>query len=327
MKITSILRHAVDKFHHPKKIILIDGDDLRSQEAAHLLSLTNKIIPVLLFEKPHNLIPTAGIEYVNVFEDVNRIEKYIEQYAQIRKGKETIDDARKFMQSRVNIAMMMLYNKEVDGVVGGLTYPTADILRGAFKIIGTKTNVKTISSVMLMHKQNQSLIFTDISVVPKPNVQQLVDIGFNAVNFFESMNFEQSPKVSYLSFSTNGSAKSDDVTVVKTAALEFSKALETKKMNYVKVAGEIQFDAAVDPEIRQNKYKSLVYENSANIFVFPNLDAGNIGYKIAQRLGDWGSIGPILVGLNAPVNDLSRGATKDDVFYTCLITALLNQQH
>ncbi|WP_391591998.1 Phosphate acetyltransferase [[Mycoplasma] cavipharyngis] len=320
MTFDTFLTEKIQQLLEPRKIILIDGNDPRTQEAAALLVKTKKIIPVLLFENDDFPKDLVGVECVNVFADEKLVQEYVTQYHTLRKGKETIEQAEKMMQSRVNIAMMMLKNQVVDGVVGGLLYPTSDILRGSFKIFGPVANKKTISSVMLMHKDQAKAIFTDISVNPHPNQEQLVEIAQNAIEFNEKIGFATPSKVAMLSYSTKGSAKTESSQLVANATASLQS---TYANTAIKVVGEIQFDAAVNQEVRTMKFKEPVFENSANIFVFPDLNAGNIGYKIAQRYGDWGAVGPILVGINGAVNDLSRGATVEDVYYTVLVTALL----
>lgn len=280
-----------------------------------MLATNPKIRLTLLFEND-DLVSIPNVDCINVFQNSNLIKQFIEKYVEIRKGKETIEQAQKAMQSRVNIAMMMLATGMVDGVVGGLLYPTSDILRGAFKIIGPKTNIKTISSVMMMHKDGNYSLYSDISVNPDPNSDQLVDIAKNALEFSESLQLFDENKIAFLSFSTDGSASTESTQKVKNATDNFN--LQSK----VEAIGEVQFDAAVIPSVRKSKYQKSSFDGSANIFVFPDLNSGNIGYKIAQRIGGQGAIGPILVGVNKPVNDLSRGSTVDDVYYTVLITAL-----
>ena len=203
----------------------------------------------------------------------------------------------------------------VDGAISGLLSPSSDVLRAAFKIIGPKPNVRTISSIMVMEKESDWYIFTDISVNIAPNIDQLVDIAKNASSFANLINFKE--KISFLSFSTSGSAVHPRSILLKDAANKYNEKFNPK----YPAIGEIQFDAALDESIRRMKYKTPSFSGDTSIFVFPSLEAGNIGYKIAQRLGGFGAIGPILTGLNKPVNDLSRGATVKDVYNTALITA------
>ncbi|TDV23572.1 phosphate acetyltransferase [Mycoplasmopsis mustelae] len=294
-----------------KTILLIDGDDQRSVEAAKLVEKSQLVNVVLLVNKINGSLPPS------IRQEIMTAEKqqiFANHFFELRKGKETLESAQKNLQTAPFFAMMMLKNKEVDGVVGGLNYTTADILRAAFKVIGPKKGIKTISSAMIMHKEASKYIFSDISVNIKPNSEQLAEIGLNATEFAKSLGFD--PKVSFLSFSTDGSAVSEESKLVVEATAKFNEISE------IKAIGEIQFDAAFDEKIRHAKYKKEAFSGTTNVFIFPNLDAGNIGYKIGQRLGGFGAIGPVITGIAEPVNDLSRGSSIEDVYNTILITAL-----
>ncbi|MBZ4195394.1 phosphate acetyltransferase [Mycoplasma tauri] len=295
------------------RILLIDGDDKRAIEAAKDLKKYTNLEVTLLVE--NNDTKVDGINVLNMFADETKIEEYANKYVELRKGKDDIETARKLLKTRPFYAMLMLQSNEIDGVVGGLNYSTADILRAAFKAVGPRKGVKTISSVMIMHKEDNLYFFTDISVNPEPDTNALVDISKNAVSFAKTFKIDE--KVAFLSFSTSGSAKTDKTTMVAEATKIYN---ETTKGT--PAIGEVQFDTAIDDSVRASKYKGEAYKGESNIFVFPNLESGNIGYKIAQRLGGYGAIGPIITGVNKPVNDLSRGSFKEDVVNTVLITAI-----
>lgn len=291
-----------------RSVLIIDGEDERAIAAAKMLKEQNLVKPVLLVDE---LISNLEIEQYVV--DYDEKLEFIKQFVKLRKGKETLESAEMQFESNAFYGTMLLKNKKVDAVVGGLNYPTAEILRAAFKIIGPKPDIKTISSVMIMHKDEKKYLFSDISVNIAPNENQLVDIAKNALDFALQLGFD--PKPAFLSFSTKGSAKSPQSDVVARATQMFNAT------SPIEAYGEIQFDAALDAQVRRQKYGENVATN-ANVLIFPNLDAGNIGYKIAQRLGGFGAIGPIITGIDAPINDLSRGATVEDVFNTVLISAL-----
>ncbi|WP_369027402.1 phosphate acetyltransferase [Mycoplasmopsis synoviae] len=310
------LKSQVDALKSVKKIVLIDGDDQRALDAVRELKAQKNIEVLLLTEKQEN---SSEFEFVNIFADEAKTKKYVEQYLELRKNKETLEQAEKAMASRPFHAMMMLHNNEVDGVVGGLKFTTADILRAAFKVIGPKPGIKTISSIMVMHKEEQQMVFSDISVNVSPNAQQLSEIATNAAEAAELLGFPD-PKVAFLSFSTSGSAVTEESKLVKEATDLFN-ASYTK----TKAIGEVQLDAAIDLSVRKSKYKQDSYDEKANLLVFPNLSAGNIGYKLVQRYGNFGAIGPIIVGTKKPVNDLSRGSSVNDVVNTVLITALQSE--
>ncbi|WP_338822766.1 phosphate acetyltransferase [Mycoplasmopsis felifaucium] len=312
MNFLSLLDAELQKLEN-KTILLIDGDDPRAISAAILAKKYKNLNIVLLVEK--EIENTDGLNIINMNQNPDKIEELANKYVEIRKGKDTIETARKLLKTRPFYAMMLLATKEVEGVVGGLNYSTADILRAAFKTIGPKEGIKTISSVMIMHKNDETYFFTDISVNPKPELNALVDIAKNAASFAKSFSIE--PKLAFLSFSTDGSAVTPDTQIVSEACRKFNE--EYDGLNAI---GEIQLDAALDLKVRELKYKHDSYNSPSNVLVFPDLNAGNIGYKIAQRLGNFGAIGPIITGVKMPVNDLSRGSTVDDVLNTILITAM-----
>lgn len=317
MKFTDKLNSQIETIKNKKHIILIDGDDPRMIEAAQKLAVYKNIELTLLVEKQTPNI--NGLNFVDINSNHELIKQMVDKYVEIRKGKENEEQALKAVSTRPFYAMMLLAMNKADGVVGGLNYSTADILRAAFKVIGPKKGIKTISSVMIMHNDENTIFFSDISVNPKPNKEQLSDIAINAADFTAQLGFD--PRVAFLSFSTDGSAKTDETIMVREATDLFNE-----KYNKTKAIGEIQLDAALDLKVRQAKYKREFYDESANVLVFPDLGAGNIGYKLVQRLGGYGAIGPIVVGANKPVNDLSRGSSVDDVVNTVLITVLQSEE-
>ncbi|MBU4690129.1 phosphotransacetylase [Mycoplasma sp. ES3157-GEN-MYC] len=325
MKFTSLIQHNIEKIKNKKRIIIVDGDDIRAQEAAQILEQYSNLEVVLLVEKDININTKAQV--ININSDLAKQQHLANEMFKQRqaaadaKGKEnkdTLEVCQKAMSQRPFYAMMMLQLGEVDGVVGGLIYSTADMLRAAFKVIGTAKGIKTISSVMVMHKEEQTLFFSDISVNPKPDQAGLTDIGINAANFVKSFGID--PKVAFLSFSTNYSAKTPKTEMVHNATIDFNN-----KYQSTPAIGEIQLDAALDMEVRKSKYTLDSFNEPANTLIFPNLEAGNIGYKLVQRLAGYGAIGPIIVGTKKPVNDLSRGAKVNDVVNTVLITMIQSE--
>ncbi|NQZ28927.1 MAG: phosphotransacetylase [Mycoplasmatales bacterium] len=298
-----------------KRILLIDGNEERSLKAALDHKKDGYIIPILLLNE-HNEEIESKIKTIVISDYKERKEEFIKLYLSKRNGKETVEQAEQIIFKPNYFSMLLLELGEIDGVVGGLTFPTSQILSPAFKIIKPKPNVKTISSVMIMEKNSEHYLFSDISVIPEPSEEQLVDIAINASNFSKKIHLKD--KVAFLSFSTAGSANHESAKKIYNSKEEFNK----KYRPIHKAIGEIQFDAAFKPEIRNKKYKEKAFEERATIYIFPSLNAGNIGYKIAQNMGDYGAIGPIVTGLNKPVNDLSRGSTSTDVYNTMLITAI-----
>ncbi len=201
-----------------------------------------------------------------------------------------------------------------DGLVGGATYSTADTVRPALQLVKTKPGASIVSSALLMIKNDEQLMFGDCAINPDPNAEQLAEIAIQSAETARVFGLE--PRVGLLSFSTNGSASHDNVTKVQ----EAKKILDNKDVAF-EYEGEIQFDAAYVPAIGEKKFPGSKVAGKVNTFVFPDLQSGNIGYKIAERLGGYEALGPVLQGLNAPINDLSRGCSADDIYKLAIITA------
>jgi phosphate acetyltransferase len=210
---------------------------------------------------------------------------------------------------------MMVALGEAEALLGGATYSTADTVRPALQIIKTKPISKIVSSCFLMSKGEENLIFADCAINVNPSSEELKDIAIDSANTARVFGID--PKVAFLSFSSKGSAKSEEVSKVSNAV-----ELLTIQGADFEFDGELQFDAAFVPSVAATKAKDSKVAGKANVFVFPDLNAGNIGYKIAQRLGGFEAVGPILAGLNKPVNDLSRGATDEEIYLTSLITLI-----
>ncbi|TQC54152.1 phosphotransacetylase [Mycoplasmopsis mucosicanis] len=326
MEFTSLIQHNVEQIQTKKRIVLVDGNDSRAIEAAQLLEHFHNLEIILLTENDEKINTKATVLNINANKAKQEIYAHTlfnrRQAMADAKGKEnkdTLDVCLKAMQQRPSYAMMMLENGEVDGVVGGLIYSTADMLRAAFKVVGPAQGIKTISSVMVMHRGEETLFFSDISVNARPHKAALTDIGINAAKFVKGFGIE--PKIAFLSFSTDYSAKTEETVMVHEATEEFNA-----KYDGVKAIGEVQLDAALDLGVRNKKYKKESFNEPANTLIFPNLEAGNIGYKLVQRLAGFGAIGPIIVGTNKPVNDLSRGAKVNDVVNTILITMIQSEE-
>ena len=220
---------------------------------------------------------------------------------------------------------MMVKLGRVNGLVAGSIASTGDMLRAAFHTLGTQKGVKTASSCFIIDLKTPTesgdgvLAFGDCGVIPNPTAEQLVDIGLATAQSYRDLTGNE-PRVAYLSFSTKGSAAGDLVEKVQ-------KAVELARPKFaeagIKMDGEMQFDAAIVPSVGQLKNPGGEIQGNANVFVFPDLQAGNIGYKIAQRMGNFEAYGPILLGLNAPINDLSRGCNASEVYSMAIITAAL----
>ncbi|WP_375317968.1 phosphotransacetylase [Spiroplasma endosymbiont of Virgichneumon dumeticola] len=287
------------------------------------IKIKDIIEPVLLFHESEN-IPQEIANRISIIKTTDQ-KKIAQKLYEIRKEKGlTLEQAQKLVANKNYYGMMLLELNLVDCLVGGINYKTSDILRPALQII--KSDKKTVSSAFIMNHYNETYIFADCSINIFPTVEQLFDIANSTINFaldfdfktFDSVNFKEL-NVAMLSYSTNGSSAGTSVDNVRTVSQKLSQ-LTWKTDQKINIAGEIQFDAAFDETIRNKKFPSLDIKGPCNIFIFPDLESGNIGYKIAQRLGKFKAIGPIILGLKKPVNDLSRGATIDDIYDTALIS-------
>ncbi|MFN4245812.1 MAG: phosphate acyltransferase, partial [Brevinematia bacterium] len=209
-----------------------------------------------------------------------------------------------------------------DGMVSGSMSPTSDVIRSAIWIVRPKEGVKTVSSFFVMISSDENIgsrgkmIFSDCAIVVDPTPEQLADIAINSAKACRTF-LDSDPLVALLSYSTHGSGAGVSVDKVKEAV----KILKERKVDF-EFDGELQFDAAISPSVAEIKCPGSKVAGKANVFVFPNLDSGNIGYKIAQRIGKVQAYGPILVGLNKPVNDLSRGCSAEDIYVISLMTLL-----
>ena len=302
-----------------RKILFVEGWSKRMQMAINIVETEDLLETLCLFETRAQLeqMNIKPKNYLIIEEETELFNELVDKYIEVRKGKETREQAIANLKTAPFFGAMMVRTCKVHGAVGGIYFPTGDILKAAFKSIGPKPGVKTISSVMIMNREEQWYIFTDISVNPKPNKDMLVDIARNACEFGDFIGFKK--KLAFLSYSTLGSAVTEESKMIAAATEEFNNKYDPK----YKALGEIQFDAAFSIDVREQKYKKDDgFKKMPTIFVFPDLNSGNIGYKIAQRMGNWGAVGPIVTGLKCPFNDLSRGSTVGDIVNTAAITAL-----
>ncbi len=308
--ISSLLKEKCQK--QILSVLFIDGDDKRAREAALYFKKNNLARPIMLLENETQVVDD-GLENIILSKEEESIKAYANELVKIRNGKEDYETCLKNMHTRPYYGAMMIKLKDVDSAVGGLIYSTADILRAAFKCIGAKPGIKTISSVIVMHKDDEQLIFTDPSTVQKPSAEQLVDIAANAISFANMMNMNSLG--AFLTYSTNNSGKGENPDLVREAV----KIATERGLNVIN--GEMQFDSAYDLNVRKAKFPSAV-QKDAGVFIFPNLESCNIGCKIAQRMGKYGAVGAILQGVNGAINDFSRGATVADVIDVTSITIL-----
>ncbi len=245
-------------------------------------------------------------------------EKFAEQLYELRREKGlTLEEAVKLIEVPTYFAMMLLKNDMADGVVAGAKYSTADVLRPGLQIIKTKPGKKVVTGGMLMLKENENpLFFGDVSLIENPTSEQLAEIADANADFMKKV-LEIEPKVAMLSYSTKGSAKHEMVDKVRMAT-------ELAQNRGFLVDGEMQVDSALDIATAKKKGIESEVGGNANVLVFPDLNAGNIGYKLVARLGGYIAVGPIMLNFNKPINDLSRGCTTEEIINTVLITKLLS---
>lgn len=301
-------------------IVFPEGIDERILAAAGRLAAEQIIRPILLGDegeiiaKAKNLgISVEGIDLINP-KKYGDMDEMVAAFVERRNGKATEEEARHILIDENYFGTMLVYMKKADGLVSGAAHSTADTVRPALQIIKTKEGVQKTSGVFIMVRNDEKYVFADCAINIAPDSQNLAEIAIESAKTAEMFNI--TPKVAMLSFSTKGSAKSPETEKV-TEAVQLAKERAPKLV----LDGEFQFDAAFVPSVAQKKAPDSVIKGDANVFIFPSLEAGNIGYKIAQRLGGFEAVGPILQGLNSPVNDLSRGCNEEDVYKLALITA------
>jgi phosphate acetyltransferase len=301
-------------------IVLPEGTDERILSAADRLAKENVLNPILIGnvdsvkEKASSL--GLALEGVQILDPTTyeEMEELVASFVERRKGKATEEQARKALLDPNYFGTMLVYTNKANGLVSGATHSTADTVRPALQIIKTKPGVTKTSGVFIMVREDEKYVFADCAINIAPNSQDLAEIAIESAKTAKLFDIE--PKIAMLSFSTKGSAKSPETEKVA-EAVKIAKELAPE----LTLDGEFQFDAAFVPSVAKSKAPDSVIKGDANTFIFPSLEAGNIGYKIAQRLGNFEAIGPILQGLNMPVNDLSRGCNSEDVYKLSIITA------
>jgi phosphate acetyltransferase len=251
------------------------------------------------------------------------LEPFVEKYVELRKHKGMIADvARDRMSDITYFATMMVHMGYADGMVSGALHTTAHTVRPAFEFIRTRPGVSIVSSVFLMLLRDRILVYGDCAVNPNPNARQLAEIALSSAETARTFGIE--PKVAMLSYSTGSSGSGEDVDKVADAT-RIAKELIGERGLDIALEGPLQYDAAIDPEVARTKLSNSDVAGHATVFIFPDLNTGNNTYKAVQRAANAIAIGPILQGLNKPVNDLSRGCTVDDIVNTVAITAIQAQ--
>ena len=300
------------------RILLPESTDSRIIAAAKSIK-DQKIAQIVLFDEES--ASSLGLESINPKnEDLKA--QYAQTLFELRKHKGvTVESALEMLSNKSVFAMMALQRGDVDGVVTGAITPSQEVLSNALRIVGVAEGSKLVSSLFLMvFDDNHSmyggnLIFSDCAMNINPNSEELAEIAKSAYETAQSF-LTQSPKLAMLSFSTNQSAKHAEVDKVREATELLRSSLPD-----INVIGNVQLDAALDPDVLKIKDSDSSFLPPANVFIFPNLDAGIIGYKLVQRFSGARAIGPILQGLSKPVNDLSRGCSVDEIINTVVVTA------
>ncbi len=308
-----------------KIIVLPESHDERVLKAAEILT-TSKIVSVITLGNEKKILGDAqklGVKLTNVKiidpESSEKRKEYVETYYNLRKKKGiTMEEAEKAIKRDLFFGALMVREGYADGSVAGSTASTADVLRAGIQCVGMSEGISIVSSFFLMVFPEKVFSFADCAVVPDPDADQLADIAIStADNHLKLTN--DIPYVAMLSFSTKGSAEHELIDKVR-AATETVK----KKRPDLNIDGELQFDAAVVDAIGKKKAPGSNVAGKANVLIFPDLNAGNIGYKIAQRWGKAEAVGPVIQGLKKPYFDLSRGASVDDIVNTAAIAALMS---
>ena len=316
-----------------KTIVLPEAEDARVLEAAATI-LKEKFANVILVGEEEKVLEKAkennldinGIKIVNPAKS-EKYDQYVNLLFELRKNKGmTIEEAKKLVLNPVYYGMLMVKNNEADGLVSGAAHSTADTLRPALQILKTAEGTKLVSAFFIMvvpnckYGEEGTFVFADCGLNPNPNAEELEAIAVSSAKSFEQL-VQKQAKIAMLSYLTYGSAKSE-LTEKMINATNLVKANHPDLL----VDGELQLDAAIIPEIAASKAPGSKVAGQANVLVFPDLNAGNIGYKLTQRLGNAEAYGPLCQGIAKPVNDLSRGCSSQDIVGVVAITAVQAQK-
>lgn len=303
-----------------KEIVFPESMDERILTAASQLSVADILTPVLIGDQTaiQQRAEEIGVDIqackiINP-NDFSAFDAMVEAFVERRKGKATKEQAEDILRNENYFGTMLVYMDQADGLVSGAIHSTGDTVRPALQIIKTKEGIKKTSGVFIMVRGEEKYVFGDCAINISPDSADLAEIAIESAKTGQL--FDIDPRVAMLSFSTKGSAKSPETDKV-VEALEIAQ----EKNPALAIDGEFQFDAAFVPAVAKTKAPESDIAGNANVFIFPSLEAGNIGYKLAERLGEFEAVGPILQGLQKPVNDLSRGCSTDDVYKLALITA------
>lgn len=320
MSIFELLKSKVKKADKKYQIVFPEGNDPRILTAAVKLLENEVLIPVLL-GNPDELKQVAARENLNIDKisminpaRYSRLDEMMAAYTKARGKKVAETEVRETLIEPNYFGTMMVQMGLADGMVSGAAHATAETVRPALQLIHTAEGMKRVSGSFIMERGQEKYLFADCAINLDPDYETLAEIAYQSVETARMIDIE--PRVAFLSFSTKGSAKGEMVNKVVRAVKLFKQ-----QHSEIKADGELQFDAAFVPEVANKKAPASEIKGQANIFIFPELQSGNIAYKITQRLGNFTAIGPILQGLAKPVNDLSRGASYLDVYHLAILTA------
>ena len=317
----------------PKKIVFTEGSDERILSATNRLKKEGFLTPILV-GNPDEVKATAAaggfdIEGIEILDPATYagMDEMVEKMVALRKGKMTPEQCREALSHGNYFGTMLVKMGLADALLGGATYSTADTVRPALQLVKTKPGAHLVSSCFILVRGEEKIAMGDCAInisyedtldkegnVVVSAADKLAEVAVEVAHCAQLFGID--PRVAMLSFSTKGSGKGGTVALSQ-AATQKAKALAPE----LAIDGEMQFDAAVSPVVGQLKFPGSKVAGHANTFVFPCIEAGNIGYKIAQRLGGYEAYGPILLGLNAPINDLSRGCNAEEVYKMAIITA------
>ena len=317
-----------------KTIILPEAEDKRVLEAASKVIAQGFAKVILIGDKDQvekdskeNNIDLSGVEIIDIKTSTKK-QEYAQKLFELRQAKGmTEEEASKLIEEPIYFGMMMLKNGEADGLVSGAAHSTSNTLRPALQILKTAPNTKLVSAFFVMcvpnceYGEHGTFIYGDSGLNQNPNADELSEIAISSAKSFKSL-VGAEPKVAMLSYSTYGSAKSE----LTEKVIEATKLVKEKEPNLL-VDGELQVDAAIIPEVSKSKAPGSPIEGNANVLIFPDLNAGNIGYKLTQRLAKAEAYGPLCQGIAKPVNDLSRGCSADDIVGVVAITAVQAAQN
>ena len=320
---------------NPRKIVFTEGPDARILEAAARLKKGGFLTPILVGNVDEVKAAAAkgsfDIDGLEILDPATYpgMDEMVAKMVELRKGKMTEEECRAALSKGNYFGTMLVKMGVADALLGGATYSTADTVRPALQLVKTKKGANLVSSCFIMVRGDEMLAMGDCAInidyqdkkdkegnVTLTAAAQLAEVAVETAKTAKVFGID--PKVAMLSYSTKGSGKGANVDLVREAT-----AIAKEKAPDVAIDGEMQFDAAVSPVVGQLKFPGSKVAGYANTFIFPEIQSGNIGYKIAQRLGGFAAYGPILQGLNAPINDLSRGCDAEEVYQMSIITAAL----